>query len=75
MLEGWVRHSVGRFFLDTHWRVEEGRVLAIQFGDAAADALDWRLGRRQYVDARGDEGNEAVTAAFGKMRASSGSED
>ena len=53
----------------------EGRVLAIQFGDAAADALDWRLGRRQYVDARGDEGNEAVTAAFGKMRASSGSED
>ena len=42
MLEGWVRHSVGRFFLDTHWRVEDGRVLAIVGPSGAGKTMTLR---------------------------------
>jgi len=65
----WVREEV-RFALEADHL--EGRVLAIQLDDVAAESLDWRLARRQNVDARGDGREGALATAFGRMRATTG---
>jgi len=43
MLEGWARHSVGRFTLEAHWRVDTGRVLAIVGPSGAGKTMTLRV--------------------------------
>ena len=43
MLEGWARHTVGRFSLESHWRVEDGRVLAIVGPSGAGKTMTLRV--------------------------------
>ena len=42
MLEGWVRHSVGRFSLDVRWRVDSGQVLAMVGPSGAGKTMTLR---------------------------------
>ena len=43
MLEGWARHTVGRFSLEAHWRVGDGRVLAIVGPSGAGKTMTLRV--------------------------------
>lgn len=61
----WVREEV-KFALEADHL--EGRIVTVRLDDAPIEKIDWRLGRRQYLDAFGTDGRDVggrIVAAIG----------